>query len=180
MRSKRAPLRSGLGHFQNDHLFGRVTLHQFLRDVVRDFHCLFLSRDRNLDGLFGGALKRALFRQELSSRMRQPSRCAPQCVDIFCFEVCRVITTPQLPKKETTHTHELDWRSSLFMPGLLTFCVHGVNRRKKYQCKITNTIKPTGHLHVNEDEMKNQRNKNSKVDNDHECGWSKEREMCHD
>ena len=92
MRSKRAPLRSGLGHFHHDHhLFGRVTLLQFLRDVLRDFHCLFLSRDRNLDGLFGGALKKALFRQELPSRMHQPSRCAPSFVDLFCFGVCRVM-----------------------------------------------------------------------------------------
>ena len=28
--------------------------------------------------------------------------------------------------------------------------------------------------------MKNQQNKNSKVDNDHKCGWSNEREMYHD
>ena len=157
MLSKRAPLRSGLGHFHHDHhLFGRVTLHQFLRDVVRDFHCLFLSRDRNLDGLFGGALTKALFQQELPSRMHQPSRCAPSCVDLCCFGVCRVTvaqslhslrasmpsgascTTPHLPKNETTHAHELDWRSNLFMPGgLRTFRVHGVNRRKKYQCEIT-------------------------------------------
>ena len=156
MRSKRALLRSELGHFHHDHhLFGRVTLVQFLRDVLRDFHCLFLSRDRNLDGLFGGALTKALFQQELPSRMHQPSRCAPSCVDLCCFGVCRVTvaqslhslrasmpsgascTTAPLPKKEHTHTRARlpeqfvhAWSSDFFV-----FMVSTVG--KKYQCEIT-------------------------------------------